>query len=690
MKKHEDKLKAVSKRNKRIITVTTLVGLVCPATLGTIQAMADEVPTATTEQPATPVNEQPPSETQPTVESQSQEPVTPEQPVTETPSQEPTTSTEPVTEQPALKEEPTVAPTETTSETQTSETQATTGKEATEDVKAQATEDEANKIEAQKSFDVEEASFSSYLSQIKVILDEVEGKIITNPHRVKHDDLITCWHIASSAGNDTPSSSRNQAFYDQWLAELQSLLNESSQLKADVDASQTAEIYTYYVVQNVVDDNGNIVKTYRWPETAVKDSTIVVKAVNWYGYYLLPGTPNKYSSQISQNETQEFVFTYMSVTSEKHRDPAKEKQISDLFTEIGDLHWELKLKSDGTQYAEPLQELWYRMDIVSSSVGMFMQSHGYPAWYEYALSNLPAILADMKALAVEINAIQPEESFTAGELDLDNARKIMAQYDSLDPYDYTEESWNKMIELDSQGEIYGASGSLRMLCDYPDSQIIKGSKDKIQQNVYAWTDRLTEAMKVLVKVNGGGNTLQESKDKLEQSTKTAEDQLTKSGYTASSMKALRSVLQIAKDVLANPNSTQAQIEKALADLETAMANLVKENTNSNQGGTNNGSNAGNSGANGNQSNGNNANGTNSGSNGATNQNNDNKTGNGSGTTTNQKTVSKTVNNQTNSNASNSSKEYPQTGEDINTSALLAGLSLVGFTTIGLLKRRRKA
>jgi LPXTG-motif cell wall-anchored protein len=604
MKKHEDKLKAVSKRNKRIITVTTLVGLVCPATLGTIQAMADEVPTATTEQPATPVNEQPPSETQPTVESQSQEPVTPEQPVTETPSQEPTTSTEPVTEQPALKEEPTVAPTETTTETQTSETQATTGKEATEDVKAQATEDEANKIEAQKSFDVEEASFSSYLSQIKVILDEVEGKIITNPHRVKHDDLITCWHIASSAGNDTPSSSKDQAFYDKWLAELQSLLNESSQLKADVDASQTAEIYTYYVVRNVVDDNGNIVDSTRWPETAVKDSFVKVEAINWYGYYLVPGTPSEYpETQITSDGTQEFVFYYMSTASEKHRDPAIEKQIADLFEELYTLHGELEPKAKGTKYEAPLQTIYYKFDDISHIQGIIKQGDGWLAWYDYSLPKLPAILEELKALANEINALQPP------------------------------------IKTDDS--------------------------------------------------------------KLEEAIKKGEDKLKEGGFETT--KDLENAIAKGKEVLQNDNRTQSEVDEASKQISDAITALKKKDTGNNngngnngnngnqngnnQGGTNNGSNAGNNGANGNQNNGNNAN---SGSNGATNQNNGNKTGNGSGTTTNQKTISKTVNNQTNSNASNSNKKYPQTGEDINTSALLAGLSLVGFTTIGLLKRKRKA
>lgn len=628
------------KRNKKFKQATKLltVGLlVCPLAIGTIKALADE---SETTPPVKQIEETPATteEVAPVEETETIEPVQPKdieesQPVVEqwTEAAQPSTPTEETTiiETPVF-EEPT-----------------------------QAFQEDVSVL----SFEAEEASFSSYLSQIKPILDEVESKIITDPHRVKHDDLITRWHIASSTGNDTPASSKDQAFYDQWLAELQSLLNESNQLKADVDASQTAEIYTYYVVHNVVDDNGNIVDSTRWPETAVKDSTIEVRAINWYGYYLLPGTPNKYSAQITQNDTQEFVFTYMNATSQKHRDPAKEKQISDLFDELGDLHWELKLKSDGTEFAEPLQELWYRMDIVSVSSGMITQSSGYIAWYDYALSNLPAILTDMKALAVEINAIQPEESFTAGELDLVNARKVLSQRDSLDPYDYTEESWNKMNELDSQGEIYGASGALRTLCDYPDSQIIKGSKDKIQQNVYAWTDRLTEAMKVLVKVGSGETPLQQSIAKLKRTITSAESKLTESGYTAESMKALRQALQNAKDVLANANSTQAEIDEAQKALGLAIANLTKED-NSNSG-----------------------NAENNGSNGTGNSSNDPSSPNNGTNNTNNQINSTTTTTKPTGN-STSKDDLPQTGEQSATNAAIAGLSLTMLSIFAWFKRKK--
>ena len=49
MQRHEEKIRATIKRNKKIITFTTLVGLICPATLGTIQALADETATQQTE-----------------------------------------------------------------------------------------------------------------------------------------------------------------------------------------------------------------------------------------------------------------------------------------------------------------------------------------------------------------------------------------------------------------------------------------------------------------------------------------------------------------------------------------------------------------------------------------------------------------------------------------------------------------
>ena len=674
MDRHEEKIRATVKRNKKIITFTTLVGLICPATLGTIQALADETAPQQTElQPQT-AN----ALTEPTNETANQD-----QTMTESSRQTPATP-EPSPAQNEVNQPEQTIPTETAQKTQVTENTVTAETSATTkqpEEQALASEEPA-KIEVQ-SFEAEEASFSSYVGQIATILNQTDMLIITSHHRERYHDLYARWSNVSATANETPTSAKDQTYYDKWLAELQNILNEANQLKTEVDASQTAEIYTYYVVRNVVDDNGNIVDSTRYSETAVKDSTIEVSAVNWYGYYLLPGTPNKYSAQITQDEIQEFVFTYMSATSQKHRDPVKEKQISDLFDELGDLHWELKLKSEGTQYAEPLQELWYRMDIVSASVGMFMQSHGYLAWYDYALSNLPAILADMKALAVEINASQPEESFKAGELDLVNARKIMDQYDSLDPYDYTEESWNKMIELDTLGEIYGASGSLRTLCDYSDNQIIKGSKDKIQQNVYEWTNRLAEAMKVLVKVGSGETPLQQSIAKLKRTITNAESKLEEaSAYTPESMKALRSALQTAKDVLANSNSTKVEIDKALSNLNTAMANLKKTDDNDgiNGGNDNNQDGNGNNGDN-NNNQGGNSNGTNDNS-GA-----NNNTGNNSSNKTN----ITNVNNKTNQASSNNSKKdkLPQTGDTI-TNSLFAGLSMVGLSAIAWIKRKRKA
>jgi LPXTG-motif cell wall-anchored protein len=640
-----------SKRVKQATKLLTVGLLVCPLAIGTIKALADE---AETTPPVEQVEETPATteEVAPVEETETSEPVQPE--VVENAEVETPTNILPETQPPTVTEEAAAT------EAPVSEEPAQTFQEGVSVL----------------SFDAEEASFSSLISQIETILDELNVQITVTIQRDKHNDLLVRLGSVQFARDETSVSERDKAFYDQWLPELQNLLNESNQLKADFESSQSEEIYTYYVTRNVLDDNGDIIDTLKWPEYAIKDSFVKVEAINWYGYYLLPGTPSEYPlTQITQNETQEFVFTYMSATSQKHRDPVKEEQISDLFDELGNLHWELKLKSDGTEFAEPLQELYYRMDSVSVSSGMFMQSHGYLAWYDYALSNLPAILADMKALAVEINAIQPEESFTAGELDLINARKVMAQYDSLDPYNYTEESWNKMIELDSQGEIYGASGALRTLCDYPDSQIIKGSKDKIQQNIYAWTDRLTEAMKVLVKVGSGETPLQQSIAKLKRTITSAESKLTESGYTEESMKALRQALQNAKDVLANANSTQAEIDEAQKALDLAIAGLVKaEDPNGNNTGNNGSNGAGNSTTDPNTSN----NGTNNSTNNQTNSNspNNNNSQNSNTTTT------KPTGNNTNKD------NLPQTGEQPTTNIVIAGLSLTMLSILAWFKRKK--
>lgn len=444
------------------------------------------------------------------------------------------------------------------------------------------------------------------------------------------------------------------------------VLMEQSQ--EDTKATQTSETYTYYIVSNIVDDNGNIIETRRSPETAVKDSTVEIKAINWYGYYLLPGTPSEYSAQITQDGTQEFVFTYMSATSEKHRDLVKDKQIDDLFTELYNLYEKLVPKAQGTEFEDQLQTIYYKFDDISHIQGIVKAEGGLLAWYEYSLPKLPAILDELKSLADEINATQPKESFKVGELDRVKAKEVLAQYNGLIKSDYTPESWAKMKEILDPKDSVGIVGSLEAICNFSDDHILTGSnKESVQQGIYDWTNTITEAMKVLVKVDNGETPLQQSIAKLKRTITSAESKLTESGYTEESMKALSQALQNAKDILASTNSTQTEIDEAQKALDLAIANLVKEDN----------SNGGNTGNNGSNGTGNGSNDPNTSNNGTNNTN--NQTNNKQNSTT---TTTKPAGNNTNKDG------LPQTGEQSATNAVIAGLSITMLSILAWFKRKK--
>lgn len=223
MDRHEEKIRATIKRNKKIITLTTLVGLICPATLGTIQALADET-APTTEQA-----EQ--------VEQPITEPVTPEQP-TETPSQEPVTP-EPVeivtpeSEQQAPAEQ--VAPTDSTPVQAPVTTETPVTNEPVSEPQ----------ISVQADLSAELAEWNSFFAQIIPLLDELESKVTGTSYQARYAALQNRFDFASFTGGQFPENTRTQAFYDQWLPELASILADLQQLKAEVNAPpvQTGVFY---------------------------------------------------------------------------------------------------------------------------------------------------------------------------------------------------------------------------------------------------------------------------------------------------------------------------------------------------------------------------------------------------------------------------------------------------------------
>lgn len=213
MERHEEKIRATIKRNKKIITFTTLVGLICPATLGTIQALADETA--------------PPTEQAEQVEQPVSEPVTPEQP-TEAPSQEPVTP-EPVE---------TVA----TEPEQTAPIEQITEVAPTESVQAQSPVTAEPVVTPQADLSAELAEWNNFFAQIIPLLDELESKVIGTDFQSRYDELQNRFDFASFTGGQFPESTRDQAFYDQWLPELASILADLQQLKADISSEPTVSV----------------------------------------------------------------------------------------------------------------------------------------------------------------------------------------------------------------------------------------------------------------------------------------------------------------------------------------------------------------------------------------------------------------------------------------------------------------
>jgi len=249
MERHEEKLKGLSKRNRRLVTFTTLVGLICPATLGTIQALADET-APTTEQTAEPVTE----------------PVTPEQPIAETPSQELVTPV-PVETTPIQPETPTVE--------SVSEVQPTAPEEETQNI----LEQPETEITPQADLSAELAEWNNYFTLIVPLLDELESKVAGTSYQARYDGLYNRFDFVSFTGGQFPESTRTQAFYDQWLPELASILADLQQLKAEI----TPPVQTGVFYDLVGDTSAKVgeTKTYTYNEVKFfSDGTMTETPVN--------------------------------------------------------------------------------------------------------------------------------------------------------------------------------------------------------------------------------------------------------------------------------------------------------------------------------------------------------------------------------------------------------------------------
>ncbi|MCB5955085.1 FIVAR domain-containing protein [Enterococcus sp. CWB-B31] len=167
--------------------------------------------------------------------------------------------------------------------------------------------------------------------------------------------------------------------------------------------------------------------------------------------------------------------------------------------------------------------------------------------------------------------------------------------------------------------------------------------------------------------------------RLEEAVTSGDSKLTEGGFADETTKALEEALQKAKDILANPDSIQKEIDNALSDLETAISNLKKKDitdTSSSNSGTydSNNSSTGNSADT--------SNGVTDTSSSDSATNNDSSKG-----STNKSSGSNQSNNNT---SSNTDKDLPKMNETSSVSALLSGLFILVGVFISRYRKDRRA
>ncbi|GCF93599.1 hypothetical protein NRIC_14900 [Enterococcus florum] len=641
MERHEEKIRATIKRNKKIITFTTLVGLICPATLGTIQALADET--------APPVEQTTEQTTEPVTE-----PVTPEQPINETPSQEPVT---PEPEQTAPIEQVTEVPTDSTpvqapvtAETPVNtleQTQAITplsnptvvaeyraklanyqaqanqlvadgatpAQMATINALLSAFESNINNYEndigdvptiwladidsgiiptleteiqtvsdqlSQPDLSALHAKWQEYMTAIQALLDELESKVTGTSYQTRYTALWNRWDTASITGNMFPENVRDQAFYDIWLPELASILEDLQQLKADISSEPTVSVTgvtlapipemgeggTYQLTATVMPENAtnkDVTFTSSNPSVATVDANGIVTAIS-------EGT---------------FTITVTTV--------------------------------DG--------------GFTASTNGVVKADDGKPMKdFDYT-----AVLA------------------------------AIARYDAMVKDEYTPESWKAMeAEMINNDEKLHLIDYLRKLPN-AEGTVPPGYENQFQTDLNAYAAKAQSIMDMAIKKDV---TPPKDVDKsgLEEAIKKG-DQAIKDGNLKDDSK-LVTAIEDGKKILNDDKATQAQVNEAVKNITEAINALEKADNGGNGNGGNNG-------------NDNNQNGNNNGSNS------NNGTGNNNQNTNTNQNKANNSNNQSNKNNTNNKDNLPLTG-DTTTNGLLAGLSMVGLSAIALLKRKRKA
>ncbi len=189
-----------------------------------------------------------------------------------------------------------------------------------------------------------------------------------------------------------------------------------------------------------------------------------------------------------------------------------------------------------------------------------------------ALEQANKVLADPKATQAEVDkALAALKKARQGLIDVNNPVDKSKLYDKVDQIDdenlneddYTAASWKALQKaLEKAREV---------LADP------KATQDEVDAVLAA----LKKARQELTHIDKDVD-----KSKLQNKVDQIKDEnLDEDDYTSSSWKALQKALEKAKDVLADPKATQAEVDKALADLKEARSNLRKTGSSGSGGGS---------------------------------------------------------------------------------------------------------
>lgn len=718
MKRHEQKIRAISKRNRKIFAVTTMVGLVCPATLGTVQALADETVPQTEQQTSNPVTEQTTETQQTTTEIPIQELVTPTQPQTETQTQEPVT--------------PEPAPTETAPvQAQQTATEAPAVEESEKAESEISIQDNSSELLAQWE------EMVGYMNQITPVLEEIESKVAGTAFQAKYDELNGVMSIIQNIGGDMPPEQREQAFYDYWIPELQRVLSEANQLRDEVNQTPTLESKIEQFKKLQVEAGALLDEV----KALAEDTPFYERYQELYGEYDMvsftfpswQGTlEGYYDWGIGQYNS---VIQALNVLKDEitSTNPSMYNTISDLLDSVKD-----KIVGN-TEWEDEHWSLWAENEVIYESV--YLHPDDYAEWSAEQYANL---LPRVQAFVDKVNSGQPAETvnYTIRCVDVngiktfpditksakkdasitENAPKIEGYFvlhgndtitqtigdNTVFTFEYSNQPKVTNIHLELVGnttakigesktyqlleEIYwnDQSKNTSKMLDFPTSYgklISSDPSDVISNGAIVFGKAGTRTLSVedlgvtLVVTVTDGTTPPKPEEvddsKLKEAIKNGEDKINQGGWE--NTKDLESAISKGKEVLGNKDRTQSQIDEATKAITDASNALKKANGKGD--GSQNGNNGNDGSNNSNNGSGNNAGGQN------TDSDKDDNYNNGS----NSKTVVNNVSNKNNQANSSDKDNLPKAGENASSTALLlAGLTLTGFSTIGILKRRRKA